>query len=200
MTRSDDAPGPAPSVTENDLWLMSYYRSSEINGALFFGRVARTIRGPLVVDVTHHFSDEANHASYWTQCIDALDLRPIRQSRSYQDRYMEAVGVPANLMEVMAITQVFEKRVIGQYRLQQRYSGTHPLVRGTIEKIMLDERWHVKYVREALESMAGEYGRDTIEQTLTRYTAADEEVYAATLAEFGERIAFLSETDARHPG
>ena len=70
MTNHDEqAPRP---VAENELWLLSYYRSSEINGALFFGRVARTVRGPLQVDVTHHFADEANHASV----LDAVHRRP----------------------------------------------------------------------------------------------------------------------------
>jgi hypothetical protein len=191
-----DEPTARP-VAENELWLLSYYRSSEINGALFFGRVARTVRGPLQVDVTHHFSDEANHASYWTQCIANLGHTAIKQNRSYQDQYMEAVGAPASLMEVMAITQVFEKRVIGQYHRHLRLPGTHPEVRQTIERIMRDERWHVKYVKEALAAMAGRYGRELIEETLARYTAADEEVYAKTLAEYGERIAFLTQTSAR---
>lgn len=195
MTNHDE-PAARP-VAENELWLLSYYRSSEINGALFFGRVARTVRGPLQVDVTHHFSDEANHASYWTQCIANLGHTAIKQNRSYQDQYLEAVGAPASLMEVMAITQVFEKRVIGQYHRHLRLPGTHPEVRQTIERIMRDERWHVQYVREALAGMAGRYGREVIEETLARYTAADEEVYAKTLAEYGERIAFLAQTPAR---
>jgi hypothetical protein len=191
-----DEPAARP-VAENELWLLSYYRSSEINGALFFGRVARTVRGPLQVDVTHHFADEASHASYWTQCIADLGHTAIKQNRSYQDQYLEAVGAPASLMEVMAITQVFEKRVIGQYHRHLRLPGTHPEVRQTIDRIMRDERWHVKYVREALAAMADRYGPELIEETLARYTAADEEVYAKTLAEYGERIAFLSQTEAR---
>jgi hypothetical protein len=184
-------------VADNELWLLSYYRSSEINGALFFGRVARTVRGPLQVDVTHHFSDEANHASYWTRCISDLGHTAIKQNRSYQDQYLDAVGVPANLMEVMAITQVFEKRVIGQYHQHLRFPGTHPEVRQTIQRIMLDERWHVKYVRDALAAMADRYGPSLIEETLARYTAADEDVYAKTLAEYGERIAFLAQAGRR---
>ena len=59
---------------------------------------------------------------------------------------------------------------------------------------MRDERWHVKYVREALAAMADRYGAELIEETLARYTAADEEVYAKTLAEYGERVAFLAQT------
>ncbi len=84
---------PAPPLAENELWLLSYYRSSEINGALFFGRVARTVRGPLQVDVTHHFSDEANHARYWTACIDNLGRTAIKQNRSYQDQYLESANI-----------------------------------------------------------------------------------------------------------
>ncbi|MEO3786715.1 ferritin-like domain-containing protein [Actinocorallia sp. B10E7] len=178
-------------ISENERWLLSYYRSSEINGALFFGRVARTIRGPLQVEVTHHFADEAAHAKLWTRCLDDLGLLPVKLSDSYQDRYLAAIGAPANLMEVMAITQVFERRVITQYRRHLRHSGTHPAVRQTIERIMEDERWHISYVKEALEGMAGRYGAEEIERTLARFTAADEEVYKGTLAEYGDRMEFL---------
>ncbi len=188
------------AVSENERWLLSYYRASEINGALFFGRVARTVRGPLLVDVTHHFTDEANHANYWTQCLHEMDLTPVPQNRAYQDQYLEAVGMPANVMEVMAITQVFEKRVIGQYGRHQRYAGTHPLARATIQKIMLDERWHVKYVRDALADLAGRYGAELIDTTLTRFTMADDEVYAKTLEEYGQRLEFLGETTEHYHG
>jgi hypothetical protein len=181
------------SLSDNELWLLSYYRTSEINGAVFFGRVARIVRGPLQVNVTHHFADEASHASYWTKCIQDLDRLPVRQGRAYQDQYLEAVGVPANLMEVMAITQVFEKRVIGAYRQHLRLPGVHPAIRQTIERIMLDERWHVQYVREALLEMQDRYGAEEIERTLARYAGADAEVYAKTLAEHGERLDFLAQ-------
>lgn len=187
-------------LSDNDRWLLSFYRTSEINGALFFGRVARTIRGPLQADVTHHFADEAAHASYWTRCLQELGQAPIKLARGYQDRYLEAVGLPANLMEIMAITQVFEKRVIGQYREHLRYSGTHPAVRRTIERIMQDERWHIAYVRDALAGMAESYGAAEIEATLARFAAADREVYAETLAEYGERIAFLDVPAVREAG
>jgi bacterioferritin (cytochrome b1) len=180
-------------LSENDRWLLSYYRSSEINGALFFGRVARTIKGPLQVDLTHHFADEAAHAHYWTECLTELDTLPLKLDRSYQDRYLEAVGLPANLMEIMAITQTFERRVIGQYRRHLRHPGIAEPVRRTITRIMVDERWHIHYVNVALTEMAGRYGQAHIDQTLARFAAADREVYARTLAEYGERIAFLVE-------
>jgi hypothetical protein len=178
-------------------WLLSYYRSSEINGALFFGRVARTIRGPLAADVTHHFADESAHASLWTRCLSDLGLEPIKIGQAYQDQYLAAIGVPANLMEIMAITQVFERRVIGQYRLHLRHQDTHPAVRATIERIMLDERWHISYVSDALAAMESRYGAGTVEATLRRFAAADQEVYAKTLSEYADRADFLTAPYAR---
>lgn len=181
-----------PRPAENDLWIMNYYRSGEIKGALFFGRVARIVRGPLQVDVTHHFADEATHAHYWTECLNDLGYSASRETRGYQDQYLDAVGLPANLMEVMAITLVFEKRVIRLYNQHLR-AAPHPRVRQTIETIMRDERWHVKYVREALQEMGAKYGDEVIDATVARYTAADDEIYAKTLAEHAERMQFLTQ-------
>lgn len=179
------------TLADNDRWLLSYYRSSEISGALFFGRVARLVRpGKLQAEVTHHFADEANHARYWNECVNDLDTVPIKMRDAYQDQYFDAVGTPSNLMEVMAITQVFEKRVIGQYRSHLRVPDLHPRIRQTLEKIMIDERWHIQYVRESLEEMAGRYGREHVDAAISRYTEADQEVYAKTVAEYEERLAF----------
>jgi hypothetical protein len=184
-------------LSEDERWLLSFYRTSEINGALFFGRVARTVRGPLAVDVTQHFADESAHASLWTRCLSDLGLEPIKTGKAYQDQYLAAIGVPANLMEVMAITQVFERRVIGQYRLHLRHPGTHPAVRATIERIMRDERWHISYVSDALRGMEDRYGADTVAATLSKFAAADDEVYAKTLSEYADRVDFLTAPDPR---
>jgi demethoxyubiquinone hydroxylase (CLK1/Coq7/Cat5 family) len=180
-------------LTENELWMASFYRSSEMNGAMFFGRVARTVRGPLQKDLTHHYADESAHAYYWTECIDAMDQRAIPMRDAYQDRYLDAVGVPSNLMEVMAITQILEKRTIGHYNQHLRRETTPEPVKATIEKIMRDERWHIQYVRDALLGMEERYGAEEIESTLARYTAADIEVYAEAMAEYDERMTEYAE-------
>jgi len=180
------------TADDNDRWMLSYYRVSEINGALFFGRVARVMRpGYLQSQVTHHFADEAAHASYWTGCMEDLGFYPEKQRTAYQDRYFTALGVPANLMEVLAITLVFEKRVIGHYRRHLAHPDTHPRIRQTIERIMFDERRHLRYVREALDNMGARYGAEVVSRTTERYEEADREVYAAAIAEFGERMTFL---------
>lgn len=178
-----------PARKDDELWILSYYRSSEISGALFFGKLARTVRpGPIQLDLTKHFADEAQHAWYWTDCIRELGGAPLKLTDAYQDQYVAAAGLPANIMEVLAITQVFERRVIHQYtRHASAPDLAEPIVR-TLEKIMKDEVWHIQWVKDALASLEPEYGKETIEATVERFRAADREVYAKTSQEHEQRL------------
>ncbi len=187
-------------LSDDELWVLSYYRTSEINGSLFFGRLARTLRPSAIQhDLTKHFADEAQHAWYWTDCLDRLGTRPMKLSDAYQDQYLEAAGLPVNLMEIMAVTLVFERRVINQYAKHLAVPGTRVEVRETIERIMQDERWHVQWVRDALAGMEDKFGKDSVTETLRRYKAADREVYAQTLAEHEARLGFLLQSDPKQP-
>jgi rubrerythrin len=179
-------------ITENDRWLLSFYRASEIDGAVFFGKVAETVRSPeLSADIAQHFADEAKHASIWTRCLLDLGEEPLRITNSYQSRYFDVAGAPANLMEVLAVTNVFEKRVIGQYHRHLKFEGTHPRIRAALEEIMEDERWHLQYVRAAVQALTERYGEERVEAALDRYSHADHEVYGQILAEYGDRMEFL---------
>jgi len=186
-------PSP-PALSENDLWLLSFYRTSEVSGALFFGRVARSVHpGPLQRDITHHFADEANHARWWSECVDDLGAAPLNLGRAYQDDYLGAAGLPANVMEVLAITQVFEKRAINLYHRHMRLDGVHPRVAQTLDRIMGDERWHIQYVRAALREQEAVHGPEAIEATLRRFDEADDAVFARLMAECGERFPYIAD-------
>jgi len=143
------------------------------------------------MDLTRHFADEAQHARYWTDCIQRLGAEPLRLDAAYQDRYLEAAGMPVNLMEVLAITQVFEQRVINQYARHARAPDVQPEIRDTLDRIMQDETWHLQWVRQALVSMEGEWGKETVLAAIRRCWDADQKVYAATLSEHAERVQHL---------
>ena len=179
------------ALSENERWLMSFYRISEISGAQFFGRLARVTKNEdIVVDMTKHFADESAHAWYWTQCIQQLGGKPIPLNFTYQEQYFQRSGIPANIMEVLAITQVFERRVLDQYNEHAKHANTHPLIKETLARIMKDEAWHLQWIKEALRGdLATEYGAQTIRDTLERYTDIDNQVYQATMEEFGHRLA-----------
>lgn len=177
------------SLSENDKWLLSFYRTSEISGALFFGRLARSLPpGPVQNDLTQHFADESAHSSYWTKALNELGANPLKINSAYQDLYIEAAGMPTNIMEILGITLIFEKRVIGQYAIHHQVPELNPVIKGTLDRIMNDEKWHVQWVTDALKDMEKDYGADTIAHTLRRYREADQEVYKKTLSEHGERV------------
>jgi rubrerythrin len=174
---------------EAERWLLSYYRASEIDGALFFGRLAKVIRDPAVqYDLTRHFADESQHSRWWTDCMDELGIRPTKITSSYQDAYLEAGGTPANVMEVLAVTLAFEKRVAGSYAAHARVATIAPPIRATLAKIMKDEGWHIHWVSKTLETLKPRYGADTVTAAIERYAAADREVYQRTLAEHDEIV------------
>jgi hypothetical protein len=62
---------------------------------------------------------------------------------------------------------------------------------------MRDERWHIKWIREALKEMEPEYGKDHVNTTLKRYMQADLEVYRKTMAEHEERVGHLIQSNTR---
>ena len=176
-------------VSENERWVLSFYRTSEISGSLFFGKLAKSLKaGPIQHDMTKHYADEAMHAWYWTDCLDKLGVEPLELGNAYQDQYLAAAGMPVNIMEILAITQVFERRVINQYAVHSRADGIHALVKSTIERIVEDEKWHIKWIRDALKKMESEYGKSAIDETIERFLQADAEVYAKTVREHEERV------------
>lgn len=179
-------------ITPDELWILSYYRYSEISGAMFFGALTRVFRtGIIGHNLTRHFSDEGRHAWYWSECLRELGHEPVTVDKTYQEQYLEATGIPVNLMEILAVTQVFEKRVINQYARHKQAPNLHPRIAATFAKIMEDEKWHIQWVRKALCDLEPEYGKENVASTLRRFEEADREIYARTLKEQEQRIEHL---------
>jgi hypothetical protein len=85
-------------LPDDELWALSYYRASELAGALLFGRLARsTADDELAVFLTEHFAEEARHAWLWTDTIRRLGHVPVRIRETYQSRYARAIGIPASV-------------------------------------------------------------------------------------------------------
>lgn len=174
---------------DNEDWILSFYRFSEITGALFFGRLVKILpAGEIQHDMTKHFADESMHAWYWTKALDDLGKKPVHISEAYQDQYLESVGVPGNIMEILAITHVFECRVIAQYALHKQIPDLHPTLSSTFDLIMKDEKWHIEWISAALKSLETKFGKEHIATTLARYRKADKQIYGKIIVEHEQRI------------
>jgi acyl carrier protein len=177
---------PGLQITENELWLLSYYRESELAGALLMGRLAReTDDDDLRVRLTEHCAEEARHAWAWTETILRVGGTPRRVSETYQSRYHAAVGNPSNLLEVLALTQIFERRVVRHFKAHLAWPGTHPEVARTLQLLIDEEVGHIRWVKDRLDAYAATHGDLVVREMLDRFQRIDEQVYNG-LKEYAE--------------
>ena len=169
-------------ISENDLWILSYYRESELAGSLVMGRLAReTDDDDLRVHLTEHCAEEARHAWMWTETILKVGGTPKRVAETYQTRYYAEIGTPTSLLEILALTQVFERRVIRHFRAHLTWPNTHPAVAETLRRMIEDEVGHISWVKDRLDRYAEVRGEAVVAETMRRYTEADERVYQAAM-------------------
>ncbi len=176
-------------VDEIELALLNFYRASELHGGLILGQMVRRTRDPeLIMQLTRHSAEEVNHALLWTETIVAVGGKPSPVRDTYQNRYVEVVGTPITLLEVLALTQVFERRVYRHFMLHLRKPGVHPIVARTLQRMLDEERGHLSWVKHWLDEQAREKGRE-VTDVMSRYLAADQRVYDALSIQYGFRSA-----------
>jgi len=169
-------------ISENDLWILSYYRESELAGSLVMGRLAReTDDDDLRVHLTEHCAEEAHHAWLWTETILKVGGTPKRVAETYQTRYYHEIGTPTSLLEILALTQVFERRVIRHFRAHLKWPNTHPAVAATLTRMIEDEAGHISWVKDRLDRYAAEKDTGVVAATMRRFTEVDERVYEAAM-------------------
>ena len=166
-------------VSENDLWLLSYYRESELAGSLLMGRLAReTDDDDLRVRLTEHCAEEAAHAWAWTETILKVGGTPRRVSETYQSRYYAALGDPSSMLEILALTQIFERRVVRHFRAHLSWPNVHPEVAKTLQRLIDEEVGHIRWVKDRLDSYAAVHGQSVVDEMMHRFQRVDEDVYA----------------------
>ena len=178
-------------ISDNELWILSYYRESELAGGLIMGRLAReTDDDELRVHLTRHCAEETMHAWLWTQTILEVGGTPRKVSETYQTRYLAAVGPTLSLVEILALTNVFEKRVVRHFRAHLRWPGTDPVVARTLQRMIDEEAGHLSWVKARLDRYAREKGAAVVADTVRRFAEIDRRVYAEMLT-YRERLGEL---------
>jgi demethoxyubiquinone hydroxylase (CLK1/Coq7/Cat5 family) len=171
-------------IGDRDLSQLNFYRASELAGGLVLGRLVEHVRDPeLIVRLTEHSAEEVMHAQLWTETIVDLGGRPWPTSDTYQSRYAAAIGTPTSLVEVLALTQVFERGVYGHFVRHLRRPDTHPRVQATLRRMLDDEREHLSWVQDWLERQTGARAA-AIPALMRRYTEVDRAVHAQLLVDY----------------
>ena len=177
------------TITTSEISLLNFYRASELHGGLILGQMVRRTRDPdLILNLTKHSAEEVMHAQLWTETIIAVGGKPAPVRDTYQTRYVEAVGTPLTMLEVLALTQVFERRVYRHFMLHLRVPGVHPIVAQTLQRMIEEERGHLSWVKHWLDDRAKEKG-ELVRDVMRRYAAVDRQIYDTLSSEYGLRWA-----------
>lgn len=168
---------------------LNFYRASELHGGLILARLAERCRdAELAAELLRHGAEEIEHARLWTETMLALGERPRPTRDTYQRRYAREIGRPVSLLHVLALTQVFERRVYRHFQEHERTPGTHPLVRATLRRMIEEERGHLSWVKRWLDGTARTRG-DEVARVLRAYEEVDARIYAELLVDYGFREA-----------
>lgn len=171
-------------ITERELALLNFYRASELHGGLALGRLVPHVRDPeLILRLTMHSAEEVLHAQLWTETILDVGGRPSPTSDTYQSRYAAVMGPPTSLLEVLALTQVFERAVYRHFTLHLRRPGTHSRVSATLQRMLDDERGHLSWVKNWLDRQTGAR-RAAVPLLLRRYRAIDAAIHEQLLQDY----------------
>ncbi|HWL39688.1 MAG TPA: ferritin-like domain-containing protein [Gemmatimonadaceae bacterium] len=177
------------NVSPAEIALLNFYRASELHGGLILGQMVRRTRDPeLILRLTQHSAEEVMHAQLWTETIISVGGRPAPVRDTYQTRYAEAVGTPISMLEILALTQIFERRVYRHFTLHLRKPDVHPIVAGTLKRMLEEEKGHLTWVKHWLDAQSVTRANE-VRDVLKRYELADERIYAAISAEYGWRLA-----------
>jgi demethoxyubiquinone hydroxylase (CLK1/Coq7/Cat5 family) len=176
-------------ITQQELTELNFYRASELYGGLVLGQVSRRVREPeLLLELIRHSAEEVVHAELWTATILAVGGTPRPTRDTYQSRYAVIVGRPAGLLQVLALTQVFERRVYRHFTEHLRRPAVHPLVQTTLRRMLEEEKGHLSWVKRWLHVQA--LARpEAVHDAMRRYTKADRQVYESLMEDYGYRQA-----------
>ena len=160
-------------ANRNLTWKLNWFRQSELEGALLLGRMVGTVGDrTLAARLTKHCAEEAEHSRLWSEVIAELGLPHVRIFRSYQSLYLRHGGAPSTLLDVLAFTQIFERRVHQRFHEEQRRADLPQAVRRTFARMIEDEKDHLAWVAAWLRTAPG------ATDALHRYEQIDRAVLA----------------------
>jgi hypothetical protein len=176
-------------ITEREERLLNFYRASELHGGLILGGLVRRAAEPeLILKLTRHSAEEVRHSELWAQTILAVGGEPRPIDDTYQSRYAAVLARSLDVPEVLALTQVFERRVYRHFLEHARRSGTHARVRTCLGTMIEEERDHLSWVWEWLNHHAG-MSAPELQEMMRGFHELDDGVYQQLCEEYEWHLA-----------
>ena len=165
-------------ISSEELEILSFYRASELAGAILLGKLAlQTGNDRLREPLTEQMAEEARHAWLFTKLIMELGATPLRMTRTYQSEVGRVYGLPSSMLDILCLTQVLEVEVLDHYIRHAQMPNLHPAVRKTLETIIEDERGHVDWIKAELDGYGQRRGPGRVEAAMRKAERARAAVF-----------------------
>jgi bacterioferritin (cytochrome b1) len=166
-------------LTDRELWILNFFRNSELHGALLMGRLARTSQPPeLLKNITRHCATEAHHAALLTELIAELGGTVDPKVDTVQEHYSRDGGVPTELVDLLVLSQTLEQRVLITYRHQADTPSLDERIRHVLEEILREEEEHGDGEECWLEQALRRLPAEQVRASRTKWQAIDRKVAA----------------------
>jgi len=167
-------------MSEDQLYVLSFYRASELAGSLLFGQLAlHTGYDELRTPLTEQCSEEARHAWLVNETIVALGGAPIKVENNFQSEIAKIFGMPTGIVDILCLTKVFEERVLEHYQKHATMKNEDPRIVAMLNEMIEDESGHVDWIEEALKK----YEDQGAPEKLKAAQEIDRQVYEKLIAE-----------------
>ncbi len=168
-----------PDAARREIIVYSYYRDAELRGSNLLYRLLRVLGdAEAQINLTQHLADETRHAWLWTERIQEIGGAPLPIDDGYQVRIGKRVGVPRDVLHLLALTVVVEQRSLRRYREHLRRPDVPARTQEVLRAVTKDEVWHVDWIRREARELEERGGVGRLEQALRRYREVDRAVIA----------------------
>ena len=76
------------------------------------------------------------------------------------------------MLEALALTQIFERRIFAEFTVHLRAPGIHPAIATTLRRMIEKERGHMTWVKAWLDEQS-KVRSSEVREVMSRYTLAD---------------------------
>ncbi len=161
-------------ISKEELHVLSYYRAGELNGAVLFGKLALvTDIDEIRIPLTRHCLEEAEHGWLWTKIIKDLGHVPMKITSTYQTEYGKEFGMPQNILEILCLTQILEKRVLSHFIKHLSMPNLNPIIKEALQKMIEDEQGHLDWIKKKLDN----FDKRQSDEIMERLSEIDKKVY-----------------------
>ncbi len=176
------------SAEEKQILIFSFYRDAELRGARLLFNILGQMKDPDVqLKMSKHLADETRHAWLWTKRIADLGGSPVHVDDGYQKRLGLRIGIPKNIIDLLALTVVVEERAQSRYSAHATLPGVDAETLEVLKAVTEDENWHLSWIEKKMRDVARAMGDEKrADAALERYRAIDREVYATLAADEAE--------------